>query len=108
MGDLAEKKFDRFALRAIALDALVDEKSLKKFLRGEVVRPLTGERIRRAIAAYGSNAPTKEQVSAKYAAAFRLMVEFIRAHTSPQRDNSALSSTFDAIREFVNNNPESI
>lgn len=44
---------DRFLLRAIALDAMVDESTLAKALLGGVMRPLTEERIRRALSARG-------------------------------------------------------
>jgi hypothetical protein len=38
-------------LRGIALDALVDARTLERALRGERVQHLTRERIRRALAA---------------------------------------------------------
>jgi hypothetical protein len=39
--------------RRLALSALVDERTLRRALRGEPMQPMTAERIRRALASEG-------------------------------------------------------
>jgi hypothetical protein len=44
-----QRTYDEVEVRAIAMGALLDHRTVRKFLRGERVRPMTKARIERAL-----------------------------------------------------------